>query len=228
MRDTEQLANSNGGAGHLGLAFVATQMIAANIWRLMLRITPAIILGWLACTAPASGQAGDAAGLNFVGHLNTAIKKATAATGDPRVAVQRLCEDLGDSTLDLEAMMKTASAGASERMDPSQHEAYRTAFRRHLMKDCARNAADYLRVTVELAGVRSLPAGEKIIGTRRQGAEDGKIMMWKVRSKEAGKLVVTDVLVEGRSAMLALREQASLAIERNPGDVSALIDSLEK
>jgi ABC-type transporter MlaC component len=200
----------------------------------MLRIAPAIILGWLACTAPASGQAGDAAGLNFVGHLNTAIKKAAGATGDLRVAAQRLCEDLGDSTLDLEAMMKTASADAWDSMDPTQRDAYRTAFRRHLMKDCARNAADYLRATVELAGVRSLPAGEKIIGARRQGAEDGKIMMWKVRpkpkeaGKEPGKLMVTDVLVEGRSAMLALREQATLANERNPGDVSALIDALER
>jgi ABC-type transporter MlaC component len=188
----------------------------------------AIMLGWFACMASASGQVSDATGLNFVGRLNTAIKKATATTGDLRVAAQRLCEDLGDSTLDLEAMMKTASADTWERMDASQSEAYRAAFRKHLMKDCARNAADYLRTTVELAGVRSLPAGEKIIGTRRQGADDGKILMWKVRSREAGKLMVTDLLVEGRSAMLALREQASLANERNPGDVSALIDALER
>jgi ABC-type transporter MlaC component len=193
-----------------------------------LRIAAATLLGWFACMAAASGQVSDATGLNFVGRLNTAIRKATATTGDLRIAAQRLCEDLGDSTLDLEAMMKTASADTWERMDASQSEAYRAAFRKHLMKDCARNAADYLRATVELAGVRSLPAGEKIIGTRRQGSDDGKILMWKVRSREAGKLMVTDLLVEGRSAMLALREQASLANERNPGDVSALIDALER
>lgn len=224
--NTESLADSGDAKGRVGLASIATQLIAATIPRPALLIAPAIMLAWFACTAPASAQAGDAAGLNFVGHLNTAIKKAAA--GDPRVAAQRLCEDLGDSMLDLETMMKTASAGIWDRMDPSQRQAYRTAFHRHLMKDCAKNAADYLRATVELTGVRSLPAGEKIIGTRRQGVEDGKIMMWKVRPKEAGKLMVTDVLVEGRSAMLTLREQATLANERSPGDVSALIDALER
>jgi ABC-type transporter MlaC component len=218
----------SGGAGHLGLALVAMPAIMATVSRPALRIAAVIALAWSACTAPASGETRDAASLNFIGRLNTAIKKATAATGDLRVAAQRLCEDLGDSALDLEAMMKTASADAWDRMDPSQAEAYRAAFRRRILRDCEKSAADYLRATVELAGVRSLANGEKIIGTRNQASDDGKILMWQVHSKEAGKLMVTDVLVEGRSAMLTLREQASLAIERNPGDVSALIDSLER
>jgi hypothetical protein len=71
-----------------------------------------------------------------------------------------------------------------------------------------------------------LPTGERFIGTRSQGAAAEKILMWQVRFREPGKLMVTDVFVEGRSAMLSLREQASLALERDPGDVSALIGSL--
>jgi ABC-type transporter MlaC component len=203
-------------------------MISMSVLRSALRILSVVVLFWPACTVTGKAYASDAASLNFVGRLNSAIKRAMAASGDMRGAARQLCEDLSGTALDLEAMMKTASAGAWERMGPPQREAYHAAFRRRIMKDCVTNAADYLRATVELVGVRSLPTGEKIIGTRTQNLEDAKILMWQVRSRESGKLMVTDVLVEGRSAILTLRQQASLSLAQNPGDIDALIDSLER
>src|ERR1700712_2597915 len=192
-----------------------------------LRIFCTIFLFGLACVAPAKAQSSDPASLNFVGLLNSAVKKATASSDDLRTAAQRFCDDLSRSMLDLEAMMKTASADAWVEMDSPQREMYQVAFRRRVIKDCATNASDYLRTTIELAGARSLPNGQKLIGTRGQNSQDGKILMWQVRSKEPGKLLVTDVLIEGRSAILNLREQAGVTLERNPGDVSALIAALE-
>ena len=119
-------------------------------------------------------------------------------------------------------------AFAYERLTAPHREAYKTAFLRRVLRDCATNAMTYMATgNIELAGVRMLPSGERIVGTRGQG-EAQKIVMWQVRLKEPGRLVVTDVLVEGRSAMLALREKASLAEEREPGNVDALIGSLER
>ena len=187
--------------------------------------TSSALLFWLACAV--SGQAGDGPDLNFVGRLNTAIRNAVAEPGNPRDAAMRLCEDVSGSLLDLQAMMITASAGAYNRLDSPHREAYRAAFLRRVVKDCVTNAAPYMGADVELAGVRSLPSGERIIGTRSRASAE-KILMWQTRLNAAGGLVVTDVLVDGRSAMLSLREQASLALERDPGDINALIQSLER
>lgn len=172
-------------------------------------------------------EADDRASLNFVSRLNAAIKSAVAVSGEPATAALRFCEDISASTLDLNAMMISASAGRYEWLNAPHREAYKTAFRRRVIRDCATNAVSYMAGKVELVGERTLASGEQIVGTRGQG-EAEKIVMWQVRAKEPGKLVVTDVLVEGRSAMLSLREKASLAQEREPGNVDALIGSLER
>lgn len=187
----------------------------------------ALGFGSFSLIVPGWAEVGDRASLNFVSRLNAAIKSAVAASGEPAAAALRFCEDISASTLDLDAMMISASAGRYERLNVPHREAYKTAFRRRVIRDCATNAVTYMAGKVELAGVRTLASGEQIVGTRGQG-EAEKIIMWQVRAKEPGRLVVTDVLVEGRSAMLSLREKANLAQEREPGDVDALIGSLER
>ena len=189
--------------------------------------TVIVVLG-LACAFPNNARPGDAASTDFIRQLNSGIDRATASSSDRRVAAQSLCDDLSRSMLDLETMMKNASADAWRTMDLEQREMYRTAFRRRIIHDCSTRAFTYLQTSIELAGVRTLPNGEKFIGTRAQASTDGRVLMWKVRSKAPGKLLVTDVVIDGRSAVLNMREQASLSLERSPGDISAVIGSLER
>jgi hypothetical protein len=107
-------------------------------------------------------------------------------------------------------------------------DAYATAFKKRIIRDCTTNAGGYLHSAVQLVGVRQLPSGDKLIGTRSEGSADGKILMWQVHPKEKGRLMVTDLLVDGRSAMLTLREEAGVAIERNDGDVAAAIGAVDR
>lgn len=180
------------------------------------------------CTTAAWSESTDPASLEFINRTNATIAKAVAASGDVRAAARHVCDDLASTSLDLDAMMKTAAGRAWDKFDAVQREAYASAFKKRIIRDCTANAGGYLRSAVQLVGVRQLPSGDKLIGTRSEGSTDGKILMWQVHPKEKGRLMVTDLLVDGRSAMLTLREEAGVAIERNDGDVAAAIVAVDR
>lgn len=203
-------------------------MIASRTSRQLLLALSATAICWLLCASPGQAQVGNAADLNFIARLNATIRKAVTKTRDPAGATQRFCEDICSSLLNIDVMMSTASADIYQQLSNSHRDLYRAGFLRRVIKDCASAATPYMSADVELAGIRSLASGERIIGTRSRAADADKIIMWQVRPDATGELTVTDVLVDGRSAMLSLREQATLSLERNPGDISALIQSLER
>jgi ABC-type transporter MlaC component len=185
-------------------------------------------LAALVCTAAAKGESADPVSLEFINRTNASIARAVAASGDVRAAARRVCDDLAATSLDLDAMMKTAAGRAWDKFDPVQREAYASAFKKRIIRDCTANAGNHLHSAVQLVGVRQLPSGDKLIGTRSEGSADGKILMWQVHPREKGRLMVTDLLVDGRSAMLTLREEAGVAIERNDGDVAAAIAAVDR
>lgn len=198
-------------------------MIARTVCR-----SSAWLLAAFICTSAAWSETTDPASLEFINRTNATIAKAIAASGDVRAAARRVCDDLASSSLDLEAMMKTAAGRAWDKFDDVQREAYEAAFRKRIIRDCTANAGGYLQSAVQLVGVRKLPSGDKLIGTRSEGSADAKVLMWQVHPKEKGRLMVTDLLVDGRSAMLTLREEAGVAIERNDGDVAAAIGAVAR
>ena len=187
----------------------------------------AIAAAWLLCSVQAQAQ-GDAASRNFVTRLNLSIQTAVTGAANPASAAQRLCQDLSAWALDFDSMMPVAAAGAWERMSPAQQGAYRAAFRRRVAGDCVRNAAGQLRNTIELAGVRMLAAGDRYIATRSSGDQPTKALMWRARPGKGGALRVTDVLVDGRSAVLTARDEAKTVLEQHAGDIGALIESLNR
>ena len=186
------------------------------------------LLAVLVCTTAARSESPDPASLEFIHRTNATIARAVAASGDVRAAARKVCDELAATSLDLDAMMKTAAGRAWDKFDPVQREAYTAAFRKRIIRDCTANAGGYLYAAVQLVGVRKLPSGDKLIGTKSEGSADGKILMWQVHPREKGRLMVTDLLVDGRSAMLTLREEAGVAIERNDGDVAAAIAAVDR
>jgi hypothetical protein len=191
-----------------------------------MRLVPAaLIAAWLGL-APA--VAADSAGVRFVAQLNSAIGKGFAFSTEPLGRARVICSLLAATSLDLAAMTKTASAGASDRMDQTQREMFGAALQRRLVHDCVAYAPEYLGGPVALAGARQLGSGETLVGTRSKSANEARILMWQVRPAEQSKYLVTDLLIDGRSAMLALRDQSALSLESNPGDIAALIAKVER
>jgi ABC-type transporter MlaC component len=186
------------------------------------------LLAAFVCTTAARSEQADSVSLEFINRTNATIAKAVAGSGDVRAAARHVCDDLASTSLDLDAMMRTAAGRAWDKFDSVQREAYAAAFKKRIIRDCTANAGGYLHSAVQLVGVRQLPSGDKLIGTRSEGSADGKILMWQVHPREKGRLMVTDLLVDGRSAMLTLREEAGVAIERNDGDVAAAIAAVDR
>jgi len=52
------------------------------------------------------------------------------------------------------------------------------------------------------------------------------LVMWQVKAQTSGEPVVQDIFVDGRSAMLTLREEAANALSRDPANFDALILTL--
>ena len=225
--------NGRGPTGHEGIAATA----GGRVLRICPKLRPpslsratasGMLLFCLCYPLPAYTGETDNVSERFVGQLNDAIRKASLASADLAGAAGNVCEEITSSWLDLATMMKTVSVGAIDTMDAEQRSLFRTALVRRLVRDCIANAADYLRGSVELAGSRPLPSGETLIGTRGQNSSGGRILMWQVRKASAGRLLVRDLLVDGRSATLSLREQSTLSLERSPSDIAALIATLER
>jgi hypothetical protein len=192
---------------------------------LAVRLVPAaLIVVWLGL-APA--VAADSVGVRFVAQLNAAIGKGFALSSDPQGIARAICNAIAATSLDLAVMMKTASAGATEHMDQTQREMFGAALQRRLVHDCVAYAPEYLGGAVALTGMRQLRSGETLVGTRSTGPNQTKILMWQVRPAEQSKYLATDVLIDGRSAMLGLRDQSALSLESNPGDIAALIAKVE-
>ena len=202
-------------------------MIEGVVTRSTLAFASALMAVSLLSSAPVWAQR-DSSSSHFVTRLNISILGALSGSDDSAAQAHRLCRDLSAWALDLESMMRSASAGAWERMSPSQRKAYGSAFRDRVLRDCTARAAGYLRTTIELAGVRTLPTGDRLIATRSTGDPFAPALMWQARFESGGALKVTDLLVNGRSTVLSAREAAGLVLERHSGDVGALIESLAR
>lgn len=160
----------------------------------------------------------------FLARLNAAIGRAASAADGARA----LCADVLGWAADLDAMAKTASAGAWERMDQAKRSAFRTALEKALIRDCVGPASRALGRPVELAGVRALPNGDLLIATRSAGVESGAPLLWRGRAGKSGGYRVTDLVYEGRSAVLSTREAAEAALARSGGDPAAVLKAIQR
>lgn len=186
------------------------------------------IAGPFAGTRIASAQNSDSVGTQFVARLNVTIKQAKAGGGDLRTISRRVCQDLTSWALDIESMMIAASANAWERMTPAQRTAYEAAFRRSFVKECAERTADSLEGVAEFAGARNLQSGERLIATRWNPDASERTLLWQIRIEGSDKFFVTDLFVQGRSAVLASRDHAGVVLEKNGGDIDDFIKSLDR
>jgi hypothetical protein len=160
----------------------------------------------------------------FVARLNAAIARAASADG----SAGALCADVLGWAPDLDAMARTVFAGAWEGMDRKRRGAFRAAVAQKLIRECVGPAKTALRRPVELAGVRALPSGELLIGTRSAGAASGAPLLWRGRADRSGGFRVTDLVYEGRSAVLSMREAAQAAFARGGGDDAAVLEALQR
>jgi len=180
-------------------------------------VAPALLVGAYAESDPAI--------VEFVGQVSRSAQAIAVEPNQGRAYA--MCLDLLRAVVDLDAMASVASAGAWDRMNPRQQGRYRSAFERRLARDCLFRSGEYGGGALSLVGVRGGERGDRLVATRVEASgEAGRNVIWRLRSEAGGRLRAVDILLDGRSILIAMRDAAKNALDRGSGDVEALIRSL--
>jgi ABC-type transporter MlaC component len=184
--------------------------------------------GLLFSTASRPANAGsDPAIANFVSAINKTIGQASAAVDDERAGT--LCASVINAYFDFDALARVTSAGAWEKMNSRQRHAYRAAFLHRARRDCVYRDSSLRGEPLKFIGVRRAEAGDLLVATEvSKEGQSRSIVVWRVRHGSNRRLRAVDVILDGRSLAIQARDDAKLILDRNSGDVDALIKSLQR
>jgi ABC-type transporter MlaC component len=172
--------------------------------------------------ADSASAAVDPAAAEFVGSINRSISQFAAGGGRP----DALCIDVITSSFDFDAMARVTSVGTWDGMSPAQRTAYRAAFLRRAGSDCALRVTHSGGEPLTLLGIRMGGEGDRLIATQStERGQRGRVVVWRVRSDGGRRLRAVDVIVDGRSMVVAVRDDAKAILARGGGP-DALIQAL--
>jgi ABC-type transporter MlaC component len=192
-----------------------------------LLIAAGLVISAVGPSLPA--QQADAAIEQFVAFLDQSLHAIHVQAQTEGGGIHAGCRDLMLRILDLDGMGRAAAAAAWDKMTQSQRSAYQPAFERRLLSDCARPIRDYRGEPVALAGVRSADDGERLVAVRLGSENDpSRIITWRVRGEAVGTLKAVDIIVDGRSTVINMRNEFSAVLESQNGDIDALVEFLRK
>jgi ABC-type transporter MlaC component len=112
-------------------------------------------------------------------------------------------------------------------MSVAQRENYKKAFGERMVSECTRELADTKGDAVELAGIRSAPDGDKL-ATMRVGAEDTKMIAWRLHRTGTDTWSAVDVIWEGHSAVAKARDEFAAGLHGAHGNIDALLELMRK
>jgi hypothetical protein len=167
----------------------------------------------------------DAASGDFLSRLNGAITSLAGKTG---TAAYASCISYVNSLLDLDVMARRTAATVWDHMTAKQQSAYRAALERRAAKNCVNENANNSGKPAAMLGIR--PSGaERLLATRaeQKNGEPGRTVVWRLPAGDASEgVLAVDVLVDGRSAVLSLRDEAKGLLDDNKGDINTMITGI--
>jgi ABC-type transporter MlaC component len=174
-------------------------------------------------TASAYAQV-DQAVADFLGGLNHTVSLFAGKGSD---GAQAFCGSVINASFDFDAMARETSAGAWDRMSAPQRQAYHTAFLRRVERDCAFMSARSGGEVLRLVGTRTTDGGDRLVATQvTEDGQNGRVIVWRVRPDARKRLRAVDVIVDGRSMAIGIHDEAKAALDRNDGNIDALIKSV--
>lgn len=172
----------------------------------------------LALAEPASGEI-DSRIDEFLASVNKSIAELA---GQPEAKASTICHRVVSSLLNMDAIARSVLASSNFSMSPQQHTAYHAAAVHWAVRDCVTRNRDNRGMPLELVGIRPDDTGERIVVTR--STQPAHTTFWRLRG--ARRLQAVDVVIDGRSMILALRDETNALRERNGGNIDEMIDAL--
>lgn len=154
--------------------------------------------------------------------LATVNKSIIDIAGQAEPQASAICHRTIASVMNMDAIVRDALAGLRSSMSPRQRAAYRDAAGRWAVRDCVRRNRDNQGVPLEFVGIRDGDSGERILATR--STQPAHTALWRLHGGR--RLQAVDVVIDGRSMMLSLRDETNSLLGRNNGDMDKAIDAL--
>jgi hypothetical protein len=189
--------------------------------RLVARLA-GIVLLILTTTFPILAQ-DDPAVRDFIARVNRAVYSLAGKSG---TAAETACHGILRSLLDVDSIAQRAAAGAWDRMSGAQKARYLRATEGRMAHECVLQNRNNSGAPVVFVGLRSASGGDWWLATRGdQKNSVARTVVWRLGK---GSARARDLLVDGRSTLLTLRQEVSDTLDRTNGDLDALIQTLAR
>jgi ABC-type transporter MlaC component len=160
---------------------------------------------------------------DFLHRVEQAVSSLAGKTG---AGAQAACLDLVRSLLDLDTVARQAAGETWSRMTKAQRAKFVAAVGRRAARECVVQNRNSSGAPVAFVGLRSATGGDRLLATRvdqKNGAH--RTVVWRLKAG-AAPLQAIDLLVDGRSTALTLRDEVKAILDRTNGDIDALITTL--
>jgi phospholipid transport system substrate-binding protein len=143
-----------------------------------------------------------------------------AGQSDP--AASDICAKSSASLIDIDAVVKVAAEKIRDSMSPAQREAYRKAATQWIVRRCVQQNRDNKGEKPQVMGVRQGESGDRLLAMRTETPPH--LVIWRLRG--ADKPRVVDVVMDGVSMALTLRDETASLLGHNDNDIDAMIKAL--
>jgi ABC-type transporter MlaC component len=183
----------------------------------------AAVLAASAFAQPAQPQS-DAAAQAFLTSFYESVRAIHASLAGGDSQVRERCRELMRNAFDLDAMALYAIAGEWTRLTAAARSSYRAAFEERTVTDCVRRIRNFRGETMTFLGTRPFEGGDLLAAARfALEGETGQVVAWRLRANGSQTLRAVDVIVDGRSMMIAERNEYASVLRNHDGDINTLI-----
>jgi len=151
-------------------------------------------------------------------------KDITALAGRSEAEATEICGRVVANIMDIDAVVKGASSRISDKMTAKQRADYGAAALRWAIRNCVQRNKDGAGVPMEFVGLREGEGGDRLLATR--SSQPAHFVIWRLRG--AGKLRAVDLLLDGVSMTLQLRDETNTLLEQHNNDIDQTIAALHR
>jgi hypothetical protein len=178
-----------------------------------------VVVGTSARFSAAAAAEIDPQDAEFLAAINRIITESGA---HPAAQTHHACDRIVTTAINMDAFAQSATGPIWVRMSPPQRAAFRAAARRWAIRDCIRQNQGAEGNLLELLGLKRGEDSARLLATR--SSKPAHMIIWRLHG--TGKAQAVDVVVDGRSAVISLRNETKALLGRNNDDIDVATEML--
>jgi phospholipid transport system substrate-binding protein len=183
----------------------------------------AILLVWLIAPAAATSPS-EKSIFDFVDRLMAASRALSATVWQSEERARDECREMLGWAFDVPGMAEYALGDAWNRITPSQRMLFRASFEDLVVHSFVRQIRADPDRSFAFVGYRSESSERVLAATRALVPErPEQIWLWRLQWMPEGAWRVVDLIVDGRSVLLAERQEYARVLEANEGRIDAVV-----